>query len=105
MSECTAGAFGSAVKRLSASAGDKGLPWVRKIPWRRKWQLIPVLLPGEFHGQQSLAGYSPRGCKELDANEQLNNNSSNKGQGGAQPLAEAVLLPFLLARCFPAPEI
>ena len=33
--------------------------WVRKIPWRRKWQPTPVLLPGESHGQRSLAGYSP----------------------------------------------
>ena len=24
--------------------------WVRKIPWRRKWQLTPVFLPGESHG-------------------------------------------------------
>ena len=36
-------------------------PWVGKIPWRRKWQPTPVLLPGESHGQRSLAGYSPRG--------------------------------------------
>jgi len=34
-------------------------PWVRKIPWRRAWQLIPVFLPGESQGQRSLAGYSP----------------------------------------------
>ena len=34
-------------------------PWVRKIPWRRKWQPTPVLLPGESHGQRSLVGYSP----------------------------------------------
>ena len=33
-------------------------PWVRKIPWQRKWQLTPVLLPGKSHGQKSLAGYS-----------------------------------------------
>ena len=32
-------------------------PWVRKIPWRRKWQSIPVFLPGKSHGQRSLAGY------------------------------------------------
>ena len=32
-------------------------PCVRKIPWRRKWQPSPVFLPGEFHGQRSLAGY------------------------------------------------
>ena len=45
-------------------------PWVRKIPWRRKWQPTPVLLPGESHGQRSLAGYSPWGCKEQDTTEQ-----------------------------------
>ena len=39
-------------------------PWVEKSPWRRKWQPTPVFLPGESHGQRSLAGYSPRGCKE-----------------------------------------
>ena len=38
-------------------------PWVRKIPWRRKWQPTPVFLPGQSHGQRSLEGYSPRGCK------------------------------------------
>ena len=34
---------------------------VRKIPWRREWQPIPVFLPGEFHGQKTLTGYSPLG--------------------------------------------
>ena len=38
-------------------------PWVRKIPWRRKWQPSPVFLPGESHGQRSLVGYNPWGCK------------------------------------------
>ena len=51
------------VKNLLANAGDvkrcRFIPWVRKIPWRRAWQLTPVLLPGESHGQRSLAGYSP----------------------------------------------
>ena len=46
-------------------------PWVRKIPWRRAWQPTPVFLPGESHGQRSLVGYSPQGCKELDTTEQL----------------------------------
>ena len=36
-------------------------PWVRKIPWRRKWQPTTVFLPGEFHGQRSLVGYSSWG--------------------------------------------
>ena len=44
-------------------------PWVGKIPWRRKWQLIPVFLPGKVHGQRSLSGYSPWGCKESDTTE------------------------------------
>ena len=46
-------------------------PWVRKIPWRRKWQPTPVLLPGKFHGQRSLVGYSPWGHKESDTTEKL----------------------------------
>ena len=41
-------------------------PWIRKIPWRREWLPTPVFLPGEFHGQRSLAGYSPWLCKESD---------------------------------------
>ena len=37
----------------------------------RNWQPTPVFLPGEFHGQRSLAGHSPWGCKESDPTEQL----------------------------------
>ena len=44
-------------------------PWVGKIPWRRKWQPTPIILPGEFHRQRSLAGYSPWGLKESDTME------------------------------------
>ena len=40
-------------------------PWVRKIPWRRRWQPTPVLLPGKPHGQRSLAGYSPEGHRRV----------------------------------------
>ena len=36
---------------------------VGKILWRRKWQPAPVFLPGKFHGQSSLVGYSPWGHK------------------------------------------
>ena len=46
-------------------------PRVRKIPWRRKWQLTPVLLPKKFHGWRSLVGYSPWGHKESDISELL----------------------------------
>ena len=41
-------------------------PWVKKMPWRRKWQPTPVFLPGKSHGQKSLAGYSPWVSKESD---------------------------------------
>ena len=46
-------------------------PWVGKIPWRRKWQPTPVLLPGKSHGQRSLVGYSPWGHEESDTTEWL----------------------------------
>ena len=46
-------------------------PWVRKMPWRRKWQPTPVFLPGIFHSQRSLAGYSPWGRRELDTTEHI----------------------------------
>ena len=45
--------------------------WVRKIPWRREWPPSLVSLPGESHGQRSLAGYSPWGHKESDTTEQI----------------------------------
>ena len=60
------------VKNLPSNEGNKrpGFdPWVRKIPWSRKWQPTLVLLPGNFHGQRSLVGYSPQGCKESDTTE------------------------------------
>ena len=41
------------------------------IFWRSEWQSTPVFLPGEFHGQRSLAGYSPCGRKESDTTERL----------------------------------
>ena len=50
---------GSDSKESTCNAGELGLnPWVRKIPWRREWLLTPVFLPGESHGQRSLAGCS-----------------------------------------------
>jgi len=55
-------------------------PWVRKIPWRRKWQPTPVFLPGKSHGQRSLVGYSPWGCKKVGHNlaAAKNNNSGER---------------------------
>ena len=44
-------------------------PCIGKIPWRREWQPTSVFLPGESHGQRSLAGHSPQNHKELDTTE------------------------------------
>ena len=53
-------------------------PWVGKMPWRRKWQLTPVFLPGKFHGQRSLVGNSPWGHKESDMTERMSTNTQTK---------------------------
>ena len=42
----------------------------QKDPWSRKWQPTPIFLPEKSHGQRSLVGYSPKGCKESDRTEQ-----------------------------------
>ena len=67
---------GSVVKNSPANAGDirdacRLHPWVGKFPWRKAWQLTPVFLPEESHGQRSLVGYSPWSHKESDTTEQL----------------------------------
>ena len=55
-------------KEYACNVGDPG-----SIPaWRREWQPTMVFLPGEFHGQRSLEGYSPRGHKELDTTKATN---------------------------------
>ena len=61
-------------------------PWVGKIPWRRKWQPTPVFLPGEFHGQRSLEGYSPWGHKESDLTEQLTHTHIHTNSVGSVSL-------------------
>jgi len=62
---------GSDGKKSACNAGDRFDPWVRKIPWGRKWLPTPVFLPGESHGPRSLVGYSPWGCEESDMIERL----------------------------------
>ena len=58
-------------------------PWVGKIPWRRKCQPTPIFLPGKSHGERSLVGHSPWGCKELDMTERGSRHSH--GVGRAEP--------------------
>ena len=74
---------GAVVKNAPANAGDVDSipgfdPWGGKIPWRRAWQPTPVCLPGESHGQRSLAGYSPWGRRESDTTEQLSTEGISK---------------------------
>ena len=42
----------------------------REDTLEKGWQPTPVFLPGEFHGQRSLTGYSPWGHKQSDTTEQ-----------------------------------
>ena len=58
-------------KESAANAGDAD-PWDGKIPWKTKWQPIPIFLPGNSHGKRSFAGYSPCGHRYLDTTEWLN---------------------------------
>ena len=49
--------------------------WVQSLGWEdpleKGMATTPVFWPGEFHGQRSLAAYSPWRLKELDMTEQL----------------------------------
>ena len=49
-----------------------------KDPWKKKWQPSPVFLPVKSHGRRSLAGCSPRGCKESDTTEWLNTQEKSR---------------------------
>ena len=69
---------GSVVKNLPAMwrrRRHRFISWVRKIPWRRKWQSTPVFLLEKSHGQRSLVVYSPWGYKDSDTTEQLSAHS------------------------------
>ena len=64
---------GIVVKNLPANAGDAkhpgSIPGSGRFPWCRNWQPTPEFLPGKFHRQRILAGYSPWGIKESDTTE------------------------------------
>ena len=66
---------GSVGEESSCNIGDTGdvslILGSGRFPWKRKWQPLSVSLPEKSHGQRSLVGYSPSGCKELDVTEQL----------------------------------
>ena len=57
---------GSEVKASACNARDLGsIPGLGRSPWRRKWQPLPVFLPGESHGRRSVVGYSPWKTEKL----------------------------------------
>ena len=66
---------------------EMGPTWVQFLgqedPQRRQWQSTPVFLPGKFHGERGLSGYSPWGCKELDMTEWLSTPEGHYGKGKA----------------------
>ena len=70
------------IKNLPATRETQFDPWVGKIPWRRKWLPTSVSVPGEFHGQRSLAGYSPEVCKKLDRTEWLTHTHAHNWVNG-----------------------
>ena len=77
---------------------DEGsIPVFGEIPWSRKWQPGPVLLPGKFHGQRSLVDYSPWSCKESDTTEQL---SALGGSSGRPVLVKFSGIKLMIIHCF-----
>ena len=69
-------------------------PWVGKIPWRKEWQPTAIFLPGEFHEQRSLAGYSPGACKEWEPTEQLTLSLSSPPCGASHPHSHPTLVDW-----------
>ena len=69
--------------------------WVRKIPWRRKWQPTPVILPGKSHGQRSLVGFSPRGRKRVRHDCVTKNKTNTSYVSGNELNAWQVLFYFI----------
>ena len=80
-------------------------PCVGKIPWRRKWQPTPVFFLEKSHGQRSLAGYRPWGCKESDMTEQLRMAGGLVGWWVRSHIAKDVgLIPGQEAKTLPCPR-
>ena len=74
-------------KRSACNSGDLGsIPGWGRFPWRRERLPTPVFLPGEFHGQRSLVGFSPWGCTESDMNEQITLSLSFTIDSKSQPI-------------------
>ena len=73
---------------LIISRGAIDLVLMNLSTFKRQWHPTPVLLPGKSHGQRSLVGCSPWGCKESDTTERLHSHFSLSciGEGNGNPL-------------------
>ena len=85
---------GSVEKNLPANAGDVGSsPGLEGSPGEGNGKPTPVFLPGKFHEQRSLAGYSPRGPKESDTTERLSTHAqSHPACGGDRELIAIICM-------------
>ena len=85
------------IKNLPASAGDTrgaaSISRLGKFPWSRKWQPVPIFLPGKSLGQRSLAGHSPWVHKESDTTEGPNRQHTF-GEGERNPTTRDVRKTF-----------
>ena len=88
---------GSVGKESSCNAGDKGSilgsgrsPGILAMP--RKWQPNPVFLPGKFHGQRSLVGYCPWGCKLSDMSDRAGTLPTNLNLYLLSPMMKEICL-------------
>ena len=64
-------------------------PWIGMIPWRRKWQPTQVFLPGESHGQSSMARLLSTGHKRVRHDSVTNGNSRCRNTGHSPSCAES----------------
>ena len=70
--------------------------WVRESLWRRVWQLTPVFLPGESHGQRSLVGYSLWGQKRVRHDRDSTGDALQETEGREDSTAVQSVCYFLL---------
>ena len=69
-------------------------PWLRRIPWRRKWQPTPIFLPGKSHAQRSLVGFSPWGHQDSDMTELRYNNKQTINKNSMKCLCAPLWITF-----------
>ena len=90
---------GSDSKESTCNAGDLGLiPWSRRSPGEEYWWPTPAFLPGEFHGQRSVEGYSPWGCR---VRHHWVTNTNSTGDGGSALGVQGIFWALTLCELHP----